>query len=144
LKGEDYDNGSPGRRPPFLSEYFPASFLALTAGYCSLIFYLSSTSSPPFDSPFIFFDKIVHFILYGGLGAVVALGLSRSGYEYSAKARIIVPVAFCLLYGISDETHQLFVSQRTFDVADIVADAAGAVTAAALLFHLRRETKSKP
>ncbi len=144
MKGEDYDNGSPGQRPPFLSEYFPALFLALTAGYCSLIFYLSSTSSLPFDSPFIFFDKIAHFILYGGLGAVVALGLRPSGHDYSAKARSIVPVAFWLLYGISGHTHLLFVSQRTFDVADIVADAAGAVTAAALLLHLRGGTKSKP
>ena len=134
---------SPERSASLFRRYFPVPFLALTAAYCAFIYYLSSIPSFPVPPPFIFFDKVVHFGLYGLLGAVVASGLHRAGHGYSAIMRVAIPTAFCFLYGLSDETHQLFVSNRTFDLGDLAADSFGAATAAILLLYVRRWMISK-
>ncbi len=97
----------------------------------------------PVKPPFPMFDKLVHFGLYGGLGAVVAIGMWWADREYSAGARVVVPTAFCFFYGLSDETHQLFVANRSFDLADVAADVAGAAVAAILLAHVWRRRNSK-
>jgi VanZ family protein len=69
----------------------------------------------------------MHFALFGGLAGLVALGLVRSnGPALPRRALILWPVAFATLYGLTDEIHQLFVPQRTFDLLDLLADAAGA------------------
>jgi VanZ family protein len=130
-----------GGKSSLLRTFFPAPFLGATAAYCALIYYLSSTPSFPFPPPFPFADKIAHFFLFGGLSAIVAAGLQRAGREYSPVMLFAIPVAFVFFYGLSDETHQLFVAQRTFEVADLGADIVGASAAAAgfLLFVWKRK-----
>ena len=117
-------------------ELFPMPFIAGTAAYCGLIFLLSSMSSFSAAPPFAHFDKVAHFFMFGGLGAIVAAGLGSAAREYSTAMRIIVPAIFCSAYGLSDEIHQLFVEHRAFEVSDMAADAAGAAFAAGLVVYL--------
>jgi len=126
----------------FLREYFPLFFLVPTIAYCGIIFYLSSIPSFPFPPPFPYFDKVVHFFEFGGLGMLAIAGLRWATHEFSMKTRFLVPVVFCLLYGLSDETHQLFVEGRTFDLTDIAADVAGAACAAALFLYVAKKIGS--
>ena len=127
-----------------LQEFFPALFLAATIAYCIFIFSLSSISSFPVSSPFPDFDKLAHFCLYGGLAGLMALGLQRARHRYSRKVLFIVPIGFSVLYGLSDEVHQLFVESRSFEVWDIAADAVGAACAILLvLFIYKRKTLRK-
>lgn len=125
-----------------LWKFIPASFGGATLAYCAFIFYLSSVPSFPVPPPFEFFDKIVHFCLYGGLSAIVAVGLQLAQHEYSARMSFIIPVGFSVIYGLTDEVHQLFVTSRTFAAADIAADAMGATVAAILLLVVRQRRKS--
>ena len=120
-----------------MRRYFPVPLLFGVAAYCGMIFYLSSIPSFPLPPPFPHFDKIVHFLEFGGLSVLVVLGLRRAEYSFSAGMQVIVPVIFCLLYGLSDEIHQLFVEGRIFDLTDLAVDAAGAAFAAGLLLHLQ-------
>ena len=90
------------------------------------IFYTSSLTEVPLPpgSP----DKPLHSIAYLGLAVIVvravAGGLMRPVRPGSAVAAILITV----LYGVSDEIHQMFVPGRTADVHDLMADAIGAVT----------------
>ena len=118
--------------------FIPMPYLAATLGYCVFLYYLSSVSSFPVDPPFEYFDKLVHFCLYSGLTAVVAVGLQQARHKYSAKMLIMIPVAFSALYGVTDEVHQLFVPSRTFAPGDMLADAFGALAAAVLLLLVYR------
>lgn len=116
-------------------------YYILTALYCAAIFYLSSKSKPiPMEMPFPGADKLAHFVLFGGLCAIVSIGILRSGKPRSLAFRLIVPIVFTCLYGLTDEFHQLYVPQRSFDPADLAADAAGAVVAQAALFIYWRVT----
>jgi len=102
-------------------------YLALTAAYCAVIFWFSSSAAPlHVDMAFAGQDKVVHALVYAGLAVTIAIGLKRSRV-YSPRVWLWAPIVFVALYGASDEIHQLFVRGRTGDVWDWSADLAGAV-----------------
>ena len=126
-----------------LENFFPLPFLLATLVYCAVVFWLSSISSFPVPSPFSFFDKIVHFFLFAGLSTLVALGLHRARHRYSVKMLILIPILFSILYGFSDEIHQLSVPWRNFSAGDLAADASGAMAAAVILLLVNRVRKTR-
>jgi VanZ family protein len=91
--------------------------------YCLLIFALSSTSALP-SLPSSVSDKDAHVLLYVGLGVLVARAVS-SGRGTLTWGGFAATVVFAALYGLSDETHQLFVPGRQFDLWDAAADIVG-------------------
>jgi len=100
--------------------------------YAAAIFALSSTAKVP-APPTGLSDKHVHFIVYGGLCALLVRALA-AGRWARVTARVAT-WAFVLttIYGASDEIHQHFVPGRSTDVQDLIADGAGALAAAGLL-----------
>jgi len=106
-------------------------WLALTLLYCAIIFALSSQPDLGRDPPpwldWPHSDKVIHFTMFGGLAGLVALGLWRSNGDALPPARRLFAAAgFATVYGLFDEIHQLFVPNRSFDLLDLLADAAGA------------------
>ena len=92
--------------------------------YCALIFALSSISNVP-ALPMHVGDKVAHTVLYAGFGFLVTRALAGgSGRPVTARA-LLTAVALSAVYGLSDETHQLFVPRRMFDLWDLAADVAG-------------------
>jgi len=92
--------------------------------WASLIFLASSFPLPTERiPPFPFFDKIIHFFAYIPLGFLVAQALFFS--NSFKKNFIILTLVFCLLYGLSDEFHQLFVENRQASILDALADFLG-------------------
>lgn len=81
-------------------------------------------------------DKLAHLVLFGGLGALVSIGIRRGAQRPVFWVQFWVPVVFVALYGISDEIHQIFVPGRTFDLGDWAADITGGLCAQAFLFVL--------
>ena len=65
-------------------------------------------------------DKVVHFLMYGFLGVLAAVGWLRA-----RRPAWYWPLVLALLVGAIDEVHQRSVPNRTSDVLDWVADAAG-------------------
>ncbi len=111
-------------------------YLLLTGAYCAFIFWLSHQPEPPQpDIEIPFADKAFHFVLFGGLAAVLSLGMQRSAHA-GATRHLLVPVLFTVAYALTDEVHQLFIPLRNFDPWDLVADAAGAVVVHAALWRL--------
>ena len=68
------------------------------------------------------------FFLLGLFAQITAIGLFR---EYVLSS--IVTFTFCVIYGFSDELHQLFVPGRTFQLIDLCMDAIGALAAIVLV-----------
>ena len=114
-----------GRMIRMKARYFAAALL-----WCAIIFWLSSQSEPPkatwwlFEIPGI--DKIAHAGIYGILAGLVALGIRLSYEGVRRDVLFAVPVGSAILYGMSDEIHQIFVPYRTFDLLDLLADGLGA------------------
>ncbi len=108
------------RRQPAIFFIAPAVLWAL------FIFFLSNQSGDSFPKPSIpFADKIVHLVLYGTFGLLVARAW---GFGRPISWKI---AALCLLtviaYGATDEFHQRFIPERSCDIRDWFADLTGAV-----------------
>ncbi|MFQ3549787.1 MAG: VanZ family protein [Armatimonadota bacterium] len=105
------------------------------------IFMLSSQPKLPTDQIFIFgisiedinyYDKLGHFTAYFILGCSVWFSLSDKRLNnWKLKTTFVVS----LLYGISDEIHQIFVVGRSFELLDLFADGLGALTAGKLISY---------
>jgi VanZ family protein len=105
---------------------------APVALYMALIFAASSVSHPP-DLSTSIGDKGAHGLLYSGLAALMVRALA-GGWQPFGGGIGLAAVAYSILYGATDEIHQLFVPNRTADVKDLAADAVGAAVAVLLLY----------
>ena len=108
------------------------TFLVL---YCLFIYWLSDQSSLPAPMWFAYQDKLYH------AGAYFVMGLlAWHGFKHRVSSPIILgllSIAFCSLYGLSDEWHQSFVVGRDSDSADWLADTVGSALAVGLLYQRR-------
>lgn len=66
--------------------------------------------------------KTAHFSCYLVLGILAMFTLLSYGVE---KKRCLFALAFCILYAVSDELHQIFVPGRAGRVTDVLIDTAG-------------------
>lgn len=102
---------------------------AVVGAYMLAIFVASSQSRLP-ELPGLASDKVEHFAAYAGLSLLVVRALTRGAWARATVRTVFVATAVCAAYGLSDEFHQRFVPDRTFDLVDLAADIAGAAAAA--------------
>jgi len=74
--------------------------------------------------PFIKSFNFMHIISYLVLAMTLDFGFGK--YSTQIKYKILI-VLLCILYGITDEFHQMFVGDRTPDIVDIRNDGIGAL-----------------
>jgi len=95
------------------------------------IFFLSNQPGDSLDLPDIpDLDKFLHASVYAGLAATTIFAIAPEKRNPRPLQVALVVVLFCLLYGISDELHQVFVPGRTPDILDLAADTTGAALVA--------------
>lgn len=103
--------------------------------YCLFIYWFSDQSSLPVPNLFFSQDKILHFGAYFIMGV-----LTWRSFKHLFNRPIILAllsIAFCSLYGLSDEWHQSFVEGRFSDITDWLADTGGGGVAVFFLYRLR-------
>jgi VanZ like family len=123
------------------------SLWAPVVAYAAAIFVFSSVAYPP-SPPAAITDKHVHAALYAGFALVVLRALAggwawRRNFSRAPDRGLTVPICLmaivmAIAYGVTDEWHQSFVPGRTADVTDLLADAAGALTAVTLAWLVSR------
>ncbi|WP_018467266.1 VanZ family protein [Calidithermus timidus] len=94
------------------------TYLALAGLHMALIFWFSAQPGDAVGIPAPW-DKLVHAGVYALLGHLLTQGTQRPLFSWS----------LAVLYGLSDEVHQMFVPGRVFDLGDWLADAIGAALA---------------
>ncbi len=92
--------------------------------------------------------KIAHFCEFGLLGLLTAAFMNTLG-KGKKWLRWVIPSAFCLLYAISDEVHQMFTG-RGPAAKDVLIDFSGSLTGIVvmnltvlLICHLARKRREK-
>lgn len=108
----------------------------------AFLFYFSSIKGediPKFDIANI--DKFFHAVEYFILGALLVRAFSNSVANPNYTYILIVSILIAAMYGLSDEFHQRFVSGRTADMFDVLADAIGSSLGAALYSYKERVSK---
>ena len=121
---------------------------AAVLAYCAFIFYLSSRSEFPDVKPWwpaLLPDPSIfaHFFLYAGLSVAVWHDFRKEPFMILSGRAPLAAVAFCLLYGLSDEFHQLFVPNRSFQLIDLTMDTLGPA-AAMIALHVWMRRKPRP
>jgi VanZ family protein len=109
---------------PFLVSWIPA-LLCMGA-----LFYASSLPGDEIHLPeFRFNDKVFHALAYSGFGLAISIRffLRRrlGGAEAIPGGIDWAGMAVGMLWGVSDEIHQLFVPLREFAFSDMAADFTG-------------------
>lgn len=93
-----------------------------------VIFVQSAYPSPDSLPRFAYADKVLHFLGYGLLGALFCRAFnSLPRWRHRWDALFFIGVVAATLYGASDEWHQSFVSARTGDIGDVLADFLGSM-----------------
>jgi len=105
----------------------------LAASWMAMIFGLSSQSRLPAQALFSGQDKWEHGLAYALLSWLLAGAFALRGALPPARAT--AALLLTVFYGVGDEWHQSFVSGRTADVGDVIADTAGALFTAACLWR---------
>jgi len=120
-----------------LKKYFTYQF---PWQFFMLVIFLQSSSgqiSLP-DIGIDWFDKIVHFIVFGLLALLTLRGLKHANNPVIQNYFAWIGILTCIIFGGTDEIHQLFVPGRFGSVSDWIADILGIVVFSfAYLFHNR-------
>ena len=80
-------------------------------------------------------DKLLHCIAYFSLAISWIIALLKNSVS-AANSKMVI---FSMLYALSDEFHQTFIPTRSFEVLDLVADAAGILLALKLSRYIQRK-----
>lgn len=102
--------------------------------YAGVIFYMSSLSHPEEQLPSLLFkevsDKVLHAVEYAVLGGLCYRAFRWGVNGQVASHALLFAIVTASLYGMTDETHQLFVPFRESSWQDWLADTAGAAIGA--------------
>lgn len=108
----------------------------LTVGmWMAVIFYFSSL--PASRIPTAIPDFVPHFIEYAILGFLLFRAISVTKPKLPTLPLAEWAISLTVLYAISDEVHQLFVSTRTFSGRDLLIDSLAALLIVAAAGFLR-------
>jgi VanZ family protein len=96
--------------------------------YMAFLYYLSSRPAPEELKwiPIIAKLKLVHIIEYGILYFLVWYAVIKTT-SYNKLEAFSLALMFTILYGLTDEFHQIFVVGRTARLEDVVADGVGGI-----------------
>ncbi|MBO5099787.1 MAG: VanZ family protein [Treponema sp.] len=94
--------------------------------------YLSSLPTIEKMPSIINFDKVVHFVCFGGLAGCCTFWFNRKSWSEHFFRNFLICVCFVSFYGIIDEIHQSFVVGRSCSIFDWCADTLGAFLGAFL------------
>lgn len=85
--------------------------------------------------------KLAHFSIYTVVGATVMSYMCT--YDIDKKNKIYVTLGIGMIYAISDEIHQLFVSGRTGRIIDVLIDTIGVLFGIGIVIIIRKRIKSR-
>lgn len=73
------------------------------------------------------FDKILHFVVFGILGILTARGFKHSSNQLLKQNFFRLGILASVIYGMTDEIHQHWVPGRDASSLDLLADILGII-----------------
>jgi len=106
--------------------------------WCVFVFTASSIPSKNIPALGENVDKVIHFGVYGVLCWLAHVAFHHQNNNTSLKTySLLIAVLFTVMFGMSDEFHQLYTPGRSADVLDLAADTFGGLVYAAMYFRFR-------
>lgn len=113
--------------------------------WAAIIFVESSIPGNAFPRTPAGSDKLVHIVIFFIFGWLSHRAFAHQSSELVSKMSLYLAQVVTILFGFSDEFHQLFVSGRTADMYDLAADSVGGFLfiVAFLLFRFLQKNASQ-
>ncbi|MEW6606100.1 MAG: VanZ family protein [bacterium] len=108
--------------------------------YMGLIFIQSSIPGDKLP-PLPISDKLSHLIEFGILSWLIGKASRTSNKKFLIKQAAIFSIIITILYGLSDELHQSFISLREPEVYDVIYDGTGGILAQGI-FLIKRPNRA--
>jgi VanZ family protein len=124
---------------PFTGSPVRAACLVGALLWAALLYYLSDQPAVVEIQAFEYQDKVLHLFAYGVLGMLI-MGALRAGSNGYRVSQLLLVTVLAGLYGLLDEYHQSFVPGRDPALGDVVADVAGGLLGALLVYMLARRS----
>ena len=105
--------------------------------WATIIFIESSIPGHKFPTTPLGTDKLVHVAIFFILGWLSHRAFTHQSSELVSKMSLYLTQVVTILYGFSDEFHQLFVPGRTANMYDMAADALGGFLFIAVFLAVR-------
>ena len=105
----------------------------IVGAYLVAIFVASSQSRLP-ELPGHPSDKVQHSTAYGMLGALIVWALVRGDSRRITLRTVVIATVCGVLYGWSDEFHQIFIPERNYELHDLLADGMGTFVVSTVLW----------
>jgi hypothetical protein len=118
-------------------------FWAPAVLWMALIYYSSSIHGediPKIDIPNI--DKLIHFIEYFILGALLVRAFANSSGKANFNFILLLSILIASAYGVLDEFHQRFVAGRSPEIFDVLSDIIGSFSGALLSLHKEKSSRA--
>lgn len=108
-----------------------------TVLWMGVIFFMSTLPESATPGRDILPDKVCHAGEYFILAFLILFALQRTTRARFSSS-FWITLAWVVVYGLSDEIHQLYVPTRQFEVGDLIADVCGVVVLFFILWVLQR------
>ena len=108
-----------------------------TVLWMGVIFFLSTLPESATPGRGILSDKVCHAGEYFILAFLILFALQRTT-RASFFTSFWITLVWGIVYGLSDEIHQLYVPTRQFSVGDMAADACGVMVLFLILWVLQK------
>ncbi|MCX7927127.1 MAG: VanZ family protein [Candidatus Omnitrophica bacterium] len=91
---------------------------------CWMVFIFLSSSIPGKNIPLLFpyQDILYHALIYAILGLLFYRALKLTFLKLSKTELLVIAVICSIIFGITDEIHQMFVPARTASLEDLIID----------------------
>lgn len=105
--------------------------------WCVFVYTVSSIPSPNIPALGTYTDKVIHFGVFGTLCWLAHIAFHYQPNIVLKKYSLLTAIFFTVVFGMSDEAHQMFTPGRTADIFDIVADTVGGLVYSAIYLRFR-------
>jgi len=105
--------------------------------WCLFIFTVSSIPSAKLPSLIAYTDKLIHAGVFGVLCWLLHVAFYFQPNTFLRRWSKFIALGITMLYGISDEYHQMFTPGRSTDFFDFMADTTGGAIYLAASYYFR-------
>lgn len=105
--------------------------------WCVFVFTASSIPSPNIPALGTYTDKVIHFGVYGTLCWLAHIAFHHQQNFTFKKYSLLAAIVFTVVFGMSDEFHQMFTPGRSADIFDLAADTFGGLVYIGIYLRFR-------
>ena len=110
--------------------------------FIALLTLLPGQAIPDINWSFLSIDKLIHFTMFSVMSFLGGVKFNSSNNPRSVTSNSVLSFLVACTYGFFLEYFQTFIPQRSFDYADLTANAGGAIFGIVIFVYFQSKIRS--